>query len=110
MKYADDCVRVQGYLYCDMVTFGSKQFAGETMARWTASTSAVASQYVLADHMFPTEFGTSFTAHQDLIAGTTRISGGGGGSYYVEPDAIKFRMWRGWKNAIGNGLVVFSWQ
>ncbi|HTX60135.1 MAG TPA: alkaline phosphatase family protein [Verrucomicrobiae bacterium] len=34
---------------------------------------AMASQYVLADRMFPTEFGTSFTAHQDLIAGTTRI-------------------------------------
>jgi phospholipase C len=33
----------------------------------------LASQYVLADHMFPTEFGTSFTAHQDLIAGTAEI-------------------------------------
>lgn len=36
----------------------------------------LASQYVLADHMFPTEFGTSFTAHQDLIAGTTEIRPG----------------------------------
>jgi phospholipase C len=36
----------------------------------------MASQYVLADHMFPTEFGTSFTAHQDLIAGTTQIEAG----------------------------------
>jgi phospholipase C len=35
---------------------------------------AMAKQYVLADHMFPTEFGTSFTAHQDLIAGTTQIN------------------------------------
>jgi hypothetical protein len=61
--------------------------------------------------MFLTECGTSFTAHQDLTAGTTRIrGGGGGGAYYVEPDAIKFRMWKGWKNAIGNGLVVCSWQ
>jgi phospholipase C len=34
---------------------------------------ALAKSYVLADHMFPTEFGTSFTAHQDLIAGTTQI-------------------------------------
>lgn len=33
----------------------------------------LAAQYTLADHMFPTEFGTSFTAHQDMIAGTTRI-------------------------------------
>ena len=35
---------------------------------------AMAGQYVLADRMFPTEFGTSFTAHQDLIAGTTRVT------------------------------------
>lgn len=36
----------------------------------------LASQYVLADRMFPTEFGTSFTAHQDLVAGTTEIRPG----------------------------------
>jgi len=36
----------------------------------------LASEYVLADAMFPTEFGTSFTAHQDLIAGTTQIEAG----------------------------------
>jgi len=36
--------------------------------------------------------------------------GGGGGSSYVEPSAIKYRMWAGWKRATGNGLVVFSWQ
>lgn len=35
---------------------------------------AMASQYVLADHMFPTMFGPSFTAHLDLIAGTTDLS------------------------------------
>jgi phospholipase C len=35
---------------------------------------AIASQYVLADHMFPTMFGASFTAHLDLIAGTTNVS------------------------------------
>jgi len=34
---------------------------------------AMARQYVLGDHFFPTEFGTSFTAHQDLIAGRTQI-------------------------------------
>jgi phospholipase C len=33
----------------------------------------MATQYVLADHMFPTEFGSSFTAHLDLIAGTANI-------------------------------------
>ena len=32
---------------------------------------AMASQYVLADHMFPAMFGPSFTAHLTLIASTT---------------------------------------
>ena len=36
----------------------------------------MASQYVLADHMFPTEFGPSFTAHQNLIAGSTEVKPG----------------------------------
>jgi phospholipase C len=34
----------------------------------------MASQYVLADHMFPTMFGPSFTGHLDLIAGTTDLN------------------------------------
>ncbi|HVA34180.1 MAG TPA: alkaline phosphatase family protein [Candidatus Baltobacteraceae bacterium] len=34
----------------------------------------MAQTYVLADHMFPTMFGGSFTAHLDLIAGTTNLS------------------------------------
>jgi phospholipase C len=34
----------------------------------------LAKQYVLADHMFATEKGGSFTAHQDLIAGTTALN------------------------------------
>ncbi len=34
----------------------------------------MASQYVLADHMFPTMFGGSFTAHLDLISGTTDLA------------------------------------
>src|SRR5580698_664196 len=36
--------------------------------------------------------------------------GGGGGSGYAEPSATNIRMWRGWKNANTNGLVVISWQ
>ena len=36
--------------------------------------------------------------------------GGGGGSSYVEPNATKVRLWRGWINATGDGLVVFSWK
>jgi phospholipase C len=34
----------------------------------------MASQYVLADRMFPTEFGPSFTAHLDSIAGTSNLT------------------------------------
>jgi phospholipase C len=34
----------------------------------------MARKYVLADHMFPTEFGPSFTGHLSLIAGTTSLS------------------------------------
>jgi phospholipase C len=34
---------------------------------------AMARQYVLADRMFPTEFGASFTSHIDLIASTTNL-------------------------------------
>lgn len=34
---------------------------------------AMAKQYVLADHMFPLEFGPSFTAHLSLIAANTTI-------------------------------------
>ena len=36
--------------------------------------------------------------------------GGGGGSSYVEPSAKKFRSWKGWKDATGNGIVVVHWQ
>jgi hypothetical protein len=35
--------------------------------------------------------------------------GGGGGSSYIEPSALKSRMWTGWKWK-GDGLVVFSWS
>ena len=34
---------------------------------------SMAQQYVLADEMFPPELGGSFTAHLDLIAGTTNL-------------------------------------
>jgi phospholipase C len=40
----------------------------------TAPYRAMASQYVLSDRMFPTEFGGSFTSHQDLIAGSTFVT------------------------------------
>jgi phospholipase C len=34
----------------------------------------MAQQYVLLDHMFPTEMGPSFTSHLNLIAGTTTVA------------------------------------
>jgi phospholipase C len=37
---------------------------------------SMAEQYVLADHMFPTEFGPSFTAHINLIGGNTELVAG----------------------------------
>ena len=40
----------------------------------TAPYWSMASRYVLADRMFPTEFGPSFTAHLSLIAANTLIS------------------------------------
>ncbi|HEV3089948.1 MAG TPA: hypothetical protein VGX91_00740 [Candidatus Cybelea sp.] len=36
-------------------------------------------------------------------------AGGGGGSSWVASGAQRVRMWRGWKTATGNGLVVFDW-
>jgi phospholipase C len=39
----------------------------------TAPYRTMARDYVLADRFFPTEFGPSFTAHQDLVAGRTRL-------------------------------------
>jgi hypothetical protein len=43
----------------------------------------------------------------DTFSGAS--GGGGGGSSYVEPGAFAQREWRGWKNATGNGIIVFSW-
>jgi len=37
-------------------------------------------------------------------------AGGGGGSSYVEVIAPKTHLWRGWKTANGDGIVVFSWK
>ncbi|MBV8724658.1 MAG: hypothetical protein JO350_04915 [Candidatus Eremiobacteraeota bacterium] len=36
--------------------------------------------------------------------------GGGGGSSYAEPSAARVQFWQNWKNATGDGLVVFSWR
>jgi len=41
--------------------------------RQSAPYWSMAQQYVLADHMFPTEFGPSFTAHLNLIGGNTEL-------------------------------------
>ncbi|MFZ0362684.1 MAG: alkaline phosphatase family protein [Candidatus Cybelea sp.] len=46
---------------------------------------ALAHQYVLADNMYPTEWGGDFTAHQGLIAGSTFVDA----DHYIDdvPDA-----------------------
>ncbi len=36
--------------------------------------------------------------------------GGGGGSSYIEPSAIAYHSWRGWRSKTPNGLVVFGWK
>jgi hypothetical protein len=35
--------------------------------------------------------------------------GGGGGSSYIEPSAIAYHSWQGWRLKTRNGLVVLSW-
>src|SRR5579862_3102261 len=102
MTYAQDCYNVNGFQGCDLGhlwhqailgwnkgkmngfdleglgTLGSGPPAGTYPYAYLdhseiAPIRTLAANYVLVDHMFPTEFGTSFTAHQDLIAGTTQI-------------------------------------
>ncbi|HTA38189.1 MAG TPA: alkaline phosphatase family protein, partial [Candidatus Acidoferrales bacterium] len=46
----------------------------------------MAQQYVLADHMYPQEFGPSFTAHISLVAATTNISSDAGPHPRAEVD------------------------
>lgn len=42
-------------------------------------------------------------------AGEGSGGGGGGGSSWSKSSVADFRTWAGWKNATGDGLVVFSW-
>jgi hypothetical protein len=53
--------------------------------------------------------GGSSAAYYSSLYTAQQSGGGGGGSSYVEPSAIKSRMWTGWKSR-GDGLVVFSWN
>ena len=105
MTYAQDCYTVGGLFDCDLGHLWKQAIQGWNNGKMngfdlegagtegggppvgtvpyayldhaeTAPYQEMAQQYVLADHMFPTEFGTSFTAHQDLIAGTTQIAPG----------------------------------
>jgi phospholipase C len=105
MRYADDCYTIMSFSGCDighlweqalqdyhggkmdgynlegLGTTGYGPPAGDVPYAYldhgeTAPYRQLASGYTLVDHMFPTEFGTSFTAHQDLIAGTTQIAPG----------------------------------
>lgn len=60
---------------------GAKVPAGDYAYRYVdpaqiAPYWAIARTYVLGDHMFPTQSSSSFTAHQDLIAGGTPMANG----------------------------------
>jgi len=48
---------------------GAPSYVGEAGPYWS-----MAKEGALADHFFPTDFGPSFTAHQDLVAGTVEIA------------------------------------
>jgi Glycine rich protein len=50
--------------------------------------------------------GSGVSSSTDTGAG----GGGGGGSSYVESKAIGVRMYRGWKDDIGNGTVTLRWR
>ncbi len=46
----------------------------------------IAAQYVLADHMYPDQFGASFTAHISLVASTTNLTSDAGQDPRAEVD------------------------
>jgi len=65
--------RMNGFQY-EHFYGGPRDFAYAYVPRYeSAPYWAMARQYVLADHMFPLEFGPSFTAHLSLIAANTDI-------------------------------------
>jgi Glycine rich protein len=45
----------------------------------------------------------------DASIGIGGGGGGGGGSSYVEATATGVQIWRGWKDATGNGIVILNW-
>jgi phospholipase C len=62
------------YRFSDSSVGGKDQAYAYVAPSLIAPYWAMARQYVLADHMFPTEFGPSFTAHLTLIAGTDDVT------------------------------------
>jgi hypothetical protein len=49
--------------------------------------------------------GSSYSSGQDAGGG----GGGGGGSSFIEPSAIAYHSWQGWRINTPDGLVVFDW-
>jgi hypothetical protein len=47
-----------------------------------------------------------YSSYGNYVAGG---GGGGGGSSFVGKRATHSHVWQGWKDAVGNGLVVISW-
>lgn len=70
--------KLDGFDLAHATVHGAVQPIGRYVFRYVnpnqiASYWRLAKQYVLADHMFPTQSSGSFTAHQDLIAGGTQV-------------------------------------
>jgi phospholipase C len=76
---------VQDYRGGNMDGFPSQAYyyVGRPLVKpyWT-----MAAQYVLADHMYPQEFGPSFTAHISLVAATTNLTSDAGPNPRAEVD------------------------
>jgi hypothetical protein len=47
-----------------------------------------------------------YSSYRNYVAGG---GGGGGGSSFVGKRATHSHIWQGWKDAVGNGVVVISW-
>jgi phospholipase C len=79
-KIEYDNGRMDGF-YWEVTCSPNQQYCGNYVYRVTKSKAIqpywdMASQYVLADRAFTTQASGSYTAHQDLVAGTTQVSAG----------------------------------
>ncbi|MFZ0030595.1 MAG: alkaline phosphatase family protein [Candidatus Cybelea sp.] len=57
----------------------------------------------------PNDIGGGGADYDSSYYGGVPGGGGGGGSSWAKSSVADFRTWSGWKDATGDGLVVFSW-